>query len=478
MKTLNTICCTLAMLLMGNVAGRAQTETPTRPNMAQELARKIEKKVADVRGLKFQSPTKIGVYTREELIAFVKREMAKETSQESGRAEVQAHALLNLMPADFDLHNATIEMLGEQIGGFYDPEKKELVLVKIEGDDEKGHALHEVIMSHELVHALQDQHFNLSDLHDEKGADRDRKNAILSLIEGDATLMMMFFSVPGIEDPSEVAEMLKMSVPMMPTTFAQLAKLADMAAAMGQDMDMGDGLQMDALAKAPTIMSDEMCFSYMGGLKFVFRLFNSPGLGGTKAIDAAFLSPPLSTEQILHPKKYMKDPDWPVTITLPDLSSALPKGTKRTYSNNLGELHVRTLLATHGLKRISRIHAGWDGDRLELYETPNGPGIVWYSRWDSEDDAAEFLTALTKIVRQWVPAEKRPDAAGQPLGQDPSSLSNSIYLQQTGTDVLLLRGFTSDQMTRIVDSITRGLKVKAVLPWTRKLTPAAGEQKK
>ena len=287
----------------------AQIETDTEPNLAEKLARDIEKKVADVRGLPFRSPTKIGVYTRERLLQFVKTEMAKAGSEEKEQAEVRAHSLLNLLPADFNLRSATIDMLGEQIGGFYDPEKKELILVKVAGDDEKGHALHEVIMSHELVHALQDQHFDLKDLHREEGVDRDRKNAILSLIEGDATLMMMFFSVPGVEDPDQIAEMLQMSVPMMPTTFAQLQKLTEMAAQMGQDMDMGGGLQMDALAKAPAIMSDEMCFSYMGGLKFVFKLFNSTESGGTKAIDAAFRRPPLSTEQILHPKKYTTEHD-------------------------------------------------------------------------------------------------------------------------------------------------------------------------
>lgn len=463
----------LALLCLLIVSSKAQTE----PNLAERLARKIEKKVSQVRGLTFQSPTKIGVYSRPELIAFVKREMVKEGSQNEARSEVLAHSLLNLMPADFDLQGAMTDMLGEQIGGFYDPEKKELVLVKVAGDDAEGHALHEVIMSHELVHALQDQYFDLSDLHNEDGADRDRKNAILSLIEGDATLAMMFFSMPGVDDPDQIREMLKMSVPMMPTTFAQLQKLADMAQAMGQEMDMGDGLQMDSLAKAPAIMSDEMCFSYMGGLKFVFNLYGAKEGGGMAAIDAAFMNPPLSTEQILHPKKYRSKPDWPVSIALPDLSSLLPKGSKRTYSNNLGELHIRTFLAAHKLRRIGKIHAGWDGDRLELYETPTGPAIVWYSRWDSEEDAEQFEAALLTVTQQWTPPEDQQNAAGQPIGQSRST-TGSIHVSRSGADVLLLRGFAPKKRKDLIDAINKGLKVEQIQPWVRTLKRKAGDKKK
>lgn len=440
----------------------AGTKTQDNSNLAERVARRIEKKVAAVRGLEFRTATTITVYSRKRLLQFVKDEMGKDISPVKLKGEVTAHAMLNLLPMDFDLKSASIDLLGEQIGGFYDPEKKALVLVQVAKDDAEGHALHEVIMSHELVHALQDQHFDLSSLGLDEGHDKDRGNAIRSLVEGDATLMMMFFSIPGVEDPDQIAEMLKMSIPMMPTTFAGLAKMAEMAKQMGQDMDMGGGgLQMDSLSKAPALMSDEMCFSYMGGLKFVFTLFNATEAGGTQAIDAAFLCPPLSTEQILHPKKYTSEPDWPVRIELPDLSAQLGKGSGRLYSNNLGELHVRTFLTANGLKRISRAHSGWDGDRLELYTTPKGPGIVWYSRWDSEKDAEEFEAALGKIVVAW--------------GQEKGDIGPAMVVRK-GTDVILLRGFAKKLQSSILVTLQAGVKVEDIMPWKRELPEKTNER--
>ena len=53
----------------------------------------------------------------------------------------------------------------------------------------------EITLAHEIVHALQDQHFDLQQVHKDIQGDWDRDDAYTSLIEGDATALMVAYAV-------------------------------------------------------------------------------------------------------------------------------------------------------------------------------------------------------------------------------------------------------------------------------------------
>ena len=78
----------------------------------------------------------------------------------------------------------------------------------------------------------------------------------------------------------------------------------------------------EALDSAPAVIRAQLMFPYEAGLEFVSTLYLE---GGYPAVDDAFLDPPQSTEQILHPEKYLAG-ETPQVVTLPPLTETLVSG--------------------------------------------------------------------------------------------------------------------------------------------------------
>ena len=444
-------------------------------NLAEKIARDIEAKVARVRGLEFRSPTKIGVYEKDELRRFLEKEIKAEADNDQEAARSRALQLLGLLPTGTDLQKMQLDLLEEQVAGFYDPRRKQLFLIKVAADDQAGNKLNEVIMSHELVHALQDQHFNLEDIGLE-GEDDDRTLAVTSLIEGDATFAMMFFTDERVSPSMVIA-----SAAFMPTDSRGLRRLADQLKASGQDLGadlgLGPGMGMESLESTPAIMMDPMIFGYYGGLKFVTALYRDAGDKGYKAIDHAFRSPPLSSEQILHPEKYLSEkPDWPSRVQLPDLAETLGEGWTKSFENTLGEMRLRTLLNESRIRRARRIHGGWDGDRYALYEREgSNPCLVWHSVWDSEEDAREYAEAIANVIG--AERETRPELAqeGGLLAAWAGEGESLRAIALDGTRCTLIFDAPKTALAPLVDRIGKESKIEEQTPLKRRLPGESDE---
>ena len=83
-----------------------------------------------------------------------------------------------------------LELLSEQVVGYYDPAKK--VLYVVDGAPEE---MVNVTIAHELVHALQDQYINLDSL-EKLTYDSDRQTAMQTVIEGQATFAEAMRALP------------------------------------------------------------------------------------------------------------------------------------------------------------------------------------------------------------------------------------------------------------------------------------------
>jgi len=150
---------------------------------------------------------------------------------------------------------------------------------------------------------------------------------------------------------------------------------------------------MAALQNAPPILRETSLFPYTAGLSFVQALMAS---GGYAAVNAAFANPPASTEQILHPEKYAAH-EAPVAVSIPGgLPALLGSGWSEAGRDTLGEENLRVWLGQLGASsQAFAAAAGWGGDRLVLYEGPNGATqLAVVTAWDTATDADEFATAL------------------------------------------------------------------------------------
>ena len=68
-----------------------------------------------------------------------------------------AYRLLGLLPDTLDLRAFLLDLLTEQVAGYYDPKTKVLYVV-----DDASAEMRDITITHELMHALQDQHTDLT----------------------------------------------------------------------------------------------------------------------------------------------------------------------------------------------------------------------------------------------------------------------------------------------------------------------------
>jgi hypothetical protein len=147
-----------------------------------------------------------------------------------------------------------------------------------------------------------------------------------------------------------------------------------------------------ALQRAPAYLRETSLFPYLTGNPFVESLIAG---GGYQAVNAAFTKPPVSTEQILHPEKYAAG-EAPNVVKIPTLfEPGLPAGWKALGQDTLGEFILRLWLIQGSVAPTQATTAatGWGGDRLELYQSPNGTSLLVVTEWDGLHDAAEFAAA-------------------------------------------------------------------------------------
>ena len=322
----------------------------------------ITVEVSDIRGLDLLTPLNDAYLSRDELRAQLEEMLAVDYPLEEQAADSRVLATFGLIPVGTDLGQLLVDLYSEQILGFYDPATDEMYVIGAATGDLS--ALDEVTYAHETVHALQDQHFDL-----EAGAlapdDRndDATLAVSGLVEGDATSAQTDY----IGDH-----------PMLLLRF--LGEIATF------------GIDMGALDAAPPIISRTLAFPYDDGFNFVTALRDD---AGWEAVNAAFSDPPRSTEQILHPDKYLAAEE-PVEISLPDIGAALGTGWTLLDDNVVGEFTLQVLLAGSGNDEAIALEAaaGWGGDRYEVWANGDQTVLTWQSAWDSAADAEAFAAAM------------------------------------------------------------------------------------
>jgi len=251
----------------------------------ETTVRQLEKDITAVRGLPFKTPVVAKVIPR---------------------------------PKDADKH----------LQGYYSIKDKTLfVYDDVSGAYERG------VLIHEMVHALQDQHFGLEKLH-ESAEDDDAALAKAALIEGDATYTMI--------------EVLKKDQP----------KVAAM---------------LDApLAKAKDVRK---AFLYAGGARYVKALKDR---GGWEAVNKAYRFPPESTADVLHPEG----------VSTIDLGPGETVG-ELGWITLLAQTPDTAALATAAA-------SGWRGDRVVDYGGARAWQIAFAGREPAQrfrDALAKYLPA-------------------------------------------------------------------------------------
>lgn len=359
-------------LAHGRLFSPAATATPTVesaiPQSIDSQMDEIQQQVLSYRGLKLVNPLKRALLSTSQLKDHVINEFFNDYTAADAKKDTEELSAFGLLPANFDLHDFYVKLYSEQIAGYYDSKTKDMYVVS----DEGFNGNERMTYAHEFTHVLQDQAYDLENgmkfNEDYCKNETEYCAAVQALIEGDATLSEQYWYYKFSTDLDK----------------KQIA-------------DFQQSYTSPVYDSAPAYMKDDFLFPYQYGLEFVNALY---GENKWQSIDDAFKSPPVSTEQIMHPEKYPSDK--PVKVTVPDLLSTLGSGWTEVDRNVMGEWYTYLVLAD-GRDASFRLDtqtakdaaAGWGGDTYVYYSNDAAKQfvLVWESQWDTANDSDQFWQA-------------------------------------------------------------------------------------
>jgi len=347
-----------ATAFLGGSCGR-DSEGQEAARLDLELQRKVEEilpRVERYAALKARQGPAVSRANQETLEAYLLERLESEFPGDSLDNLALAYELFGLIPDTIDVRQLLVDLMLEQAVGYYDPARDVLFI----RDDAPAELL-DAVVAHELVHALQDQVADLDSLV-HSVTRNDARSAIQAAIEGQATVAMFAY---------------------------QLGMPADELPELGPEMGaaMADPEMFPRLAAAPAIVRDPLLFAYLGGARYVQRLWRQ---------QPAMPAPlgewlPESTEQLLHTEKLLDRRDSPTPVSVAEPTG----GWRLKYAGDLGELETRIYFEQHlgGGALAAGAAAGWDGDAYAVLIREDEVALAWYTVWDSEGDAEEFVDA-------------------------------------------------------------------------------------
>ncbi|WP_396611393.1 Hvo_1808 family surface protein [Haloferax sp. S1W] len=394
-------------------------------------------RVEHIRHLEFQSAVPVNVISRAQYQNDSKNRSGTSDS-EFNRWNDQVWEALFIAGESEGSASAISNTTGSAVLGFYSPSADE---IKIVTDSTGEPTIDNTTLIHELVHALQDQHFDLTDER-YRGQTQDGDLAIDGVVEGDAKLVELMYV-----DRCDAGTWDCVKTP----------------AAGGSGGDgSGSGPNLGVLV---TIFNP-----YSDGPVYVNELYES---GGWEAVNDAMRNPPASSEQVIHRTDEEPRPiefedtgtnGW-TTFSDQGVDGSDTVGEASIYAmfwyqartSGADTVNVRDILDTQlaydTYNYDSKPSAGWANDRLFPYRNEAGSeteyGYVWVTEWDTEADAREFETAYVNILEANGVVQQNDGVYVIEDGQ----FADAFRVVRTGDRVVIVNGPTPAD----VDEIRPGL---------------------
>lgn len=294
----------------------------TRAELAEIDVSESVARVEKLRGLKFEEVPKA---------VLVSQETASDDVWTMPEAREAMLELLGLVGWGEDL---------EEGGGVYGSYAVGENRIEIADDGPRSGPLFEVNLAHEVMHALDDQHFGFVDTEE---MNDDAAMAAEALAEGSAMLIERLYAERHLG---------------------------------GRRPDEGEW--------RTDFVSRDARFVYEKGEAFVAALRAEAGGRWTRVDTASRSEPPRSSEQVLHPEKWLAK-EWPVVVDPPRVN--LGAGWKRVDTDVWGEWRTGAIVG-------ERLALGWGGDRFELWRRGDQHTLVMTWAWDTEAGARALAAGL------------------------------------------------------------------------------------
>lgn len=429
------------LLLLAALPAPAQKERVLTEKQKTELAGSVEPILEFIEkgtGLKPKQPIERAFVDRDGLRAHVEKGASEEDAARLRRSELVLKKF-GLLPRDFDLRKFSVELGVDRIAGYYDTKKKVVYLL-----DFKPVVQQKPILAHELTHALQDQHYGITEwakaIAEEKPETPDSELADVlaaeeaafarrAVVEGQANVVLVEYALNAAREWAGPWATRGHSMWRAPVLMSL----------------MEPGSESPLYKSAPVVLKESMAFPYTFGYGFVRALLDK---GGAKlAYEEVMRNPPSSSRHIMEPATYLKKEKLP-ELRVPDLRGALAGKYRRLNAGSMGAFDVY-VLGKHfeGDATAEKLAKRWRGCvhyaavPAELKDDALRPAqvsLLYLSRWDSGKSAREFARRYAKWLRK---KYEQVEAAGASAWR---TEEGQVSIEIRETDVLVLEGFPPD----------------------------------
>lgn len=428
--TMTLISC---FLLFHRGIGIAQDESDIGKKVVE-----VQQALEELRGKKFKHDVKYANQSREDFSLYLERNLSQQFPDELRKHYDKVARALGLYsgPKIEDFGELFKQVMQSQAAAYYDPAANTFFVV-MQGLDSQ---MLDAVYAHELYHGFQDQYFNLKEFvlkpAAEKTLNDDQLLARQAVVEGEATYLMTLSTLKSIlgrvPPPARLRMAIQIQASMGVAQMLEMVKQGNFPQVQGQDMQNA----INSMAEIPAFVLESMIGAYLKGMAFVYEIQQQ----GWNKVEELYANPPLSTEQILHPEKWLQN-ERPVQYVWPSFDDNCLIGWHLIDSNTLGELYWRVIFCEQKLESIAtKTAAGWNGDSYAVFQDDEGRAtlLLLLTNWDSITEATEFEGAYKKLL-----ANKYPDS------------STKVTLERSDAEVLIIEGATAEAHKNLLNFLKR-----------------------
>jgi hypothetical protein len=388
-----------------------------------KAADEVLAQMSQILDLPIKEPLKKTLRSKDEIREYLIREEKEDRTDAERYADAKSLEAFGLIPKGFPLDSFMIDILTDQVAGLYDPKGKEFYIADWIAVDEQRE-----VMSHELTHALEDQSFHIDPWIKAARPNDDAELARDSVSEGSALAAMVDYAMReekmGVRDLPDISQMIRSGA----------------VAEMDKD---------PKLSKAPLCIRDQLLFPYLAGTVFTQQFLKAhDGWGDLKLI---FENPPVSTQQIIHPKLYLTGVA-PKEVKLPDWKHAAPADWKLLEENVIGEFGLGEILKQFLDEKVSEaLSPAWAGDRYAVFEDSKTKNtkVVFLLALDNAEDAARFFGQYSEALEKKYPVRtalfRRPAADFFQFQTE----TGGVFLRCVAATCLTVEGSTREAYDKI-----------------------------
>lgn len=396
-------------------------------------------------GLPIKHPVKRELATREFVVKYLEQRMKEDEDQIRLEQSEASLKKFRLLPKQFNLRPFLLDMLKEQVAGFYDAKTKTMYLLDwVEPESQK------TVLAHELTHALQDQNFGMEKWMEAGGKTKDiqkdmerdeMRSAREAVLEGQGMIGMIDY--------------------MMSPQGVKVTDAPQLIQAMRAGMSSAQP-NSPTFSKAPMFLREILVFPYSDGMNFEMQVLLKSGYaGGFKGV---LENPPTTTRNIMEPQTYLSKEAQP-QIKVASVDDLLGKAWERWDYGYMGEYDVWLLMKQwYNNQTGEDIAKSWRGGYYLSYRKndkkapadarigPEDLAMTYISKWESPEKARAFAKLYSDATANRYDKATATKPLGDGTRAEWSTEEGPVIIEVKGDTVFVSESFDGATSEKLRDA--------------------------